>query len=108
MGGRGLRETAGSGCPDDGFGLGDLGAARDGEEERSRGGETALGSDIDGDSETVVSGDLGRDGTGLKGFASELERYRSIDAGVINGLTLSGVLLTIGALIGLGDLVRGE
>lgn len=67
-----------------------------------------MGSDIDGDSETVGSGDLGRDGTGLKGFASELERYRSIDAGVIDGLLLSGVLLTAGALVGLGDLLRGE
>lgn len=103
-----MRETAGSGCPDAGFGLGDLGTARDGEEERIRGGETALGRDRDGDSETVGSGDLGKGGTGLKGFASELERYRSIDAGVINGLTRSGVLLNAGALVGLEDLWRGE
>lgn len=67
-----------------------------------------MGRDRDGDSETVGRGDLGKDGTGLKGFASELERYRSIDAGVINGLTLSGVLLNAEVLVGLEDLLRGE
>lgn len=95
-------------CPDNGFGLGDFGTSTDEEEDRIRGGDTALGRDRDGDSENVGSGDLERDGIGLIGFASELERYRSIDAGVINGLTLSLVLLTTGALVGLGDLVIGE
>lgn len=105
-----MRETTGSGCPNDCFGLGDLGTTTDGEEDRIRGGETALGRDRDGDSETVGSGDLEKDGTGLIGFASELERYRSIDAGVINGLILSLVMLTTEALVGvgLGDLVIGE
>lgn len=94
------------GCPDNGFGLGDLGTTTD--EDRIRGGDIALGRDRDGDSETVGIGDLERDGIGLIGFVSELERYRSSDSGVINGLTLSLVLLTTGALVGLGDLVIGE
>lgn len=96
------------GCPDNGFGIGDLGTTTDEEEDRIKGGDTALGKDRDGDSDTVGSGDLERDGIGFIGFASELERYRSIDVGVINGLILSLVLLITGALVGLGDLVIGE
>ncbi len=85
-----------------------MGTTTDEEEDRIRGGDTALGRDRDGDSETVGSGDLERDGIGLIGFASELERYRSKDDGVIIGLTLSLVFLTTRALVGLGDFAIGE
>lgn len=80
-----------------------MGTTTDEEEDRIRGCDTALGRDRDVDSETVGSGYLERDSIGLIGFASELERYRSKYDGVISGLTLSLVLLTTRALVGLGD-----
>lgn len=80
-----------------------------------RGDEAALEKERDevGASEIVGNGDLadlGIDGTGLEveGLRSELDKYRSADAGVTNGLTLSGVLLIAGEHVGLGDLVIGK
>lgn len=80
-----------------------------------RGDEAALEKERDeiGASGIVGNGDvedLGIDRTGLEveGLRSVLDRYSSADAGVTNGLNLSGVLLITGEHVGLGDLIIGK